>query len=65
MSDPSEALTVELTREQVVALAWLGSARLGGKQSKAQGPPADTLVVAARDQLAAALGEPDAGGMTG
>lgn len=59
MSDPRETITVELTREMLVGLCWLSSARLGGKQAKQQPPPADALVVTTRDKLAVALGAPE------
>ncbi len=66
MSSPNETLTVELTREMCVALCWVSSARWAGRQAKQQPPPADVLLVAARDKLADVLGAPDEQkGMTG
>jgi hypothetical protein len=59
VSDPTEVLTVELTREEVVALCWLGAARLGLRQAKVQSGPPDPLVLHVRSKLATAIGEPN------
>jgi hypothetical protein len=57
VSDPTEVLTVELTREEIVALCWLGAARLGLRQAKQQAGPPDPLVLHVRSKLATAIGE--------